>query len=107
MLSNTENVGILLARSLDRSSNKTVNDTIERSNIRKQVSHSNNNWLNICSVVIDVKLPTTEELMTIDDVVFPEKANLASNDIINQAQVTIPGSIILRQFEKEGTAAQT
>ena len=54
--------------------------------------------------MIDVKLPTKEELMTIDDVVFPEEAKLTTNNVVNQAQVTIPGSIILRRFEIEGTA---
>ena len=79
-----------------------MNATIERSNIGKDVSHNSNNLHNfICSAVIDVKLPTKEELMTIDDVVFPEKA---TNNVTNQAQVTIPGSILLRQFEIEGIA---
>jgi len=52
--------------------------------------------------VIDVKLPTKEELMKIDDVVFPEEINSNSSIITSQAQVTIPGSIILHQFEIEG-----
>ena len=55
-------------------------------------------------VVIDVKLPTNEELMTVDDVVFPEETKpTTTSSVINQAQVTIPGSVILHQFEIEGT----
>ena len=53
--------------------------------------------------MIDVKLPTIEELMKIDDVVFPEETNLNSSIITSQAQVTIPGSIILHQFEIKGS----
>ena len=42
--------------------------------------------------------------MTFDDVVFPEEFEIVSNstDVINQAQIIIPGSIILHQFEIEG-----
>ena len=51
--------------------------------------------------MIDVKLPTKEDLMIVDEVVFPE-AELNTNNVISQAEISIPGSIILRQFEKEG-----
>ena len=56
-----------------------------------------------------MKLPTSEELMAIDDVVFPEEVKLTNDidDIINQARVTIPGSIILHQFEMEGSYSNT
>ena len=54
-------------------------------------------------LVIDVKLPTKEDLMIVDEVVFPE-AELNTNNVISQAQITIPGSIILSQLEKEGMA---
>lgn len=54
-------------------------------------------------IVIDVKLPTKEDLMTINDVVFPEETRIATN-IINQAKITIPSSIVLRQFDIEGKA---
>ena len=49
-----------------------------------------------------MKLPTEEELMTFDDVVFPEEIVPNSTNIIDQAQIFIPGSIILHQFEMEG-----
>jgi len=55
-------------------------------------------------IVIDVKLLTRDELIKIDDVVFPEETKfVANNNIINKANITIPGSIILSQFEIEGT----
>ena len=40
LLSNIENAGVLLARSLDNSSNKSVNATIERTNIGKGMNYS-------------------------------------------------------------------
>ena len=49
-----------------------------------------------------MKLPTEEELMTFDEVVFPEEVIHNSTDVINQAQIFIPSSVILRQFEMEG-----
>ena len=49
-----------------------------------------------------MKLPTEEELMTVDEVTFPEEVEQNSSDVINQAQIFIPSSIILRQFEIEG-----
>ena len=57
--------------------------------------------------MIDVKLPTEEELMVIDNVVFPEEDELNSSNVISQAQVIIPGSIVLHQFETAGTAWHT
>ena len=47
-------------------------------------------------------MPTEEELMTIDGVTFPEEVEHNSSDVINQAQIFIPSSIILHQFEIEG-----
>ena len=52
--------------------------------------------------MIDVKLPTKEELMRIDDVVFPEEAKITNNDFISKALVIIPSSIILHQFKITG-----
>ena len=42
--------------------------------------------------------------MTVEEVVFPEEMQLSTNSIISQAQIFIPSSIILHQFEIEGTA---
>ena len=49
-----------------------------------------------------MKLPTEDELMTVDKVTFPEEVEHNSSDVINQAQICIPSSIILHQFEIEG-----
>ena len=57
----------------------------------------------VYSVVINVKLPTEEELMTIDDVVFPEGAKITNTHFISKALVIIPSSIILYQFKIKGT----
>ena len=57
----------------------------------------------VYSVVINVKLPTEEELMTIDDVVFPEGAKINNTHFISKALVIIPSSIILYQFKIKGT----
>ena len=40
--------------------------------------------------------------MTVDEVVFPEEIVPNNTDVINQAQIVIPSSIILHQFEMEG-----
>ena len=49
-----------------------------------------------------MKLSTEEELMTVDKLVFPEEVEQNNSDVINQAQIFIPSSIILHQFEMEG-----
>ena len=92
-----------MARSLDSSSNESLDTRIERSNIGKVIYHNYNDGLYLFKLVIDVILPTKEDLMIVDEVVFPE-AELNTNNVISQAQISIPGSIILRQFEKEGMA---
>ena len=91
-----------MARSLNVSSNESINVTIEGNNIGKKPNDNNNNTDCVYSVVIDVKLPTEEELMTIDDVVFPEGAKITNNNLINEALVIIPSSIILHQFKIKG-----
>ena len=54
--------------------------------------------------MIIVKLPTEEEV--VDEVVFPEEVeHSSSSDVINQAQIFIPGSVILHQFKIEGITA--
>ena len=53
--------------------------------------------------MIIVKLLTEEE--AVDEVVFPEEVEHNSSDVINQAQIFIPGSVILRQFKIEGITA--
>ena len=53
--------------------------------------------------MIIVKLPTEEE--AVDEVVFPEEVEHNSSDVINQAQIFIPGSVILHQFKIEGITA--
>ena len=53
-----------------------------------------------------MNIPTEEELMTVDKVVFPENIEHNSSDVINQAQIFISSSIILHQFEIEGIHVQ-
>lgn len=96
-----------MAKSLDSSSNESLNATIERDNIGKDFHYIHTLAVRVtvcaCSLVIDVKLPTKEELMTIDDITFPEEAELTNNDFISKGQIIIPTSIILHQFEIKGT----
>ena len=92
----------MLARSLDGSSNKSVDATIERNNIGKILTIMNCVYY-YNTIVIDVKLPTKEDLMTLDNVVFPEEDELSiNNSFINNAQIIIPSLIILHQYEIEG-----
>ena len=58
--------------------------------------------------MIDVKLTTEEDLIITKHVTFSEEAELVnSDDIISKAQVIIPSSIILHQFEIEGIPTYT
>lgn len=58
--------------------------------------------------MIDVKLTTEEDLIITKHVTFSEEAELVnSDDIISKAQVIIPSSIILHQFEIEGILIYT
>lgn len=96
-----------MARSLNVSSNESLNATIEGNNIGKGASDNNSDWSDcVYFVVIDVILPTEEELMTIDDVVFSEEAKITNNNFISKALVIIPSSIILHQFKIKGMYIQ-
>ena len=76
---------------------------MERSNIGNYCMHVLVVTCTIVFIVIDVKLPTELQLLELDDIDFPGSTRLSSTNLDSKAEIKIPTSIILAQFDMEGT----